>query len=247
MNWFKSINTQQYIQLYLSHTVEFSKIVLGSLLSVFVPQLCDGQSHPIIEDPVLSNTTLVSTSYACTMNDNFQNLITFNEFVLAINFITLLCFTYNLILESRRERFIIDNFDYEKNKSSNAIQQVFQEKSDLRITYLKLTNKLYYMNFVCIIFMFLNILFSAILVFYYYYDGYKTATGLLTNIMLMIQKVFKNKNILLESRDKTRVLSTMLMAPYHYNMLDVSKYGDGDAAADAAAAAAAVTTRISAV
>ena len=47
----------------------------------------------------------------------------------------------------------------------------------------------------CIISMILNVLFSSVLIFYYYYDGFRSVTNLLTSILLIIQKLQRNYTI----------------------------------------------------
>jgi len=224
MNYIKSIftlstNTKEQITSYGSISIEFVKIVLGSLLVVFIPQSCIDVNSNI-------NGTTMSISRECTINENFVDLIQFNYFVLLWNFITLALFTINMIQELRRERFIILNFDYNKEKPMKAIYPIFKKYQKLEKEYMTTTIRLYYNNVICIICFIMNIVFSSIILFYYYYNGVKAITSILTNIILILQKVYKNYNILSYAKEKKVVLSTMLLSPYYYNSLDAIKFNN---------------------
>jgi len=89
---------------------------------------------------------------------------------------------------------------------------------------MKNTNLLYKLNFACIISMILNILFSSVLILYYYYNGFRSVTSLLTSMLLIIQKLQRNYSILHLSRNKEYVQSTILFRPYFYNTLDKERF-----------------------
>ena len=218
-------NESEQAQSYFTLITEFIKIFLGCLLVIFVVQSCPGidPSQAYLSDYCLANITNIMT-HTCTMDENFTNLIQFNEFVLFWNFLTFFVFIWNFIFEIKRERYIITNFDYNKQKNMKAIKEVFDSKPDLKEIYIKDTQKLFRLNFACIIIMILNILFSSVLIFYYYYDGFRSATSLITSILLIIQKLQKNYSILKSCINKEYVQSTILFQPYFYNTLDKEKY-----------------------
>jgi hypothetical protein len=219
-----STNTKEQLLSYGSISIEFVKIIVGSLLVVFVPQSC-----PDI-DPITGNQLL--TSHSCSITENFVDLISFNYFVLVWNFITLALFSANMIQEIHRERFIILNFDYNKEKPMKAIYPIFEANKKLEIYYMRNTIQLYYNNIICVVCVVLNILFSSIVLFYYYYGGFKTITTMLTNIILLLQKTYKNYNTLSYAKEKKVVLSTMLLSPYYYNKLDIVKYPSVESSSD---------------
>jgi hypothetical protein len=64
---------------------------------------------------------------------------------------------WNFIFEIKRERYIITNFDYNKQKNIKDIRYVFEKKTELKIQYNKITKKLYILNYACIISMILNV------------------------------------------------------------------------------------------
>ena len=207
-----SINTQQYLQTYSSVVVEFVKIILSVLLMVFIPQACP-------DDPPLT------TTHECTMKENFTDLISINVFALTWNFLTLFCFFVNLVLECKRENYIISNYDYSKTKSVKSIQsEVFDILPEMKDNYLSITKRLFYVNYACLLMMSLNVLFSAVVIYHYYYDGFKSITAFITNVFLIVQKVNRNNGTLKKSIDKVYVQSTIRFSPYYYNILDVEKY-----------------------
>jgi len=78
-----TINETEQAQTYFTLGTEFLKIFMGCLLVVFVNQACPGidPTESYLLDYCNTNITNIIT-HTCTMNENFTNLIEFNEFVL---------------------------------------------------------------------------------------------------------------------------------------------------------------------
>lgn len=224
-----SNNKAEQAQSYFTLFTEFIKIFFGCLLVIFVDQSCSGidNNQSYLLDYCPSNKTQIlseTLTHTCTINENFSDLIMFNQFVLFWNFLTLFIFLWNFIYELKRERYIITNFDYSKLKSIKDIKDVFDLNPDIKNKYLLNTKILYNLNLTCIIVMLLNISFSTVLILYYYYNGFRSVTNLITSILLIIQKLQKNYFILKISYHDEYVQSTILFRPYFYNTLDKDKF-----------------------
>lgn len=211
--------------------IEFAKIFFSCFLTIFVNQLCYGADPKLIAIlDTINNTAsrlLQETNelrLECTVSQNLalEYYTGFDITVLAFNVITFICFLLNFIFEIYRERFIITNFDYDENKNRGVILTMFYEHPSLCSKYLDYTYRLLYTNSVCIIMMLLNILFSGISIFLFYYNGVKSATSFVTSILLIVQKVYKNHEILQESAKLKIVQSTVFFTPYYYNILDIT-------------------------
>ena len=174
-NWYYSQNTQQSVNVITSFFSDSFSVVMASLLSVFVPQNCE--------------------DHICTLTENFSNLISFNVFTLAFNFLTLFFFLLLYIIELKREKYMINHFEYNSNMPEKHLLSYENEYPNIFQTFFKL-NKHYYLSYKYLFFVYnLNFLFSSILVLYYYYYDYRSVTVLLTNVLLCYKKIKKGYDV----------------------------------------------------
>jgi hypothetical protein len=236
--YFNNQDTQQNITVTVNFISDGFKVLMASLLSVFVPQKCEiyvpnidifnntfgsmdwvitlNQNISFTRD--INGTTL--DEHICTLKENFSDLINFNSFVLAFNFLTLFLFMYLYYIELNREKWLISHFDYDKEKTDEAILSVRVEYPDIHD---KLQEKNYkYMcayKYLAIIYS-LNMLFSSVLLFYYYYYDYRTATAFLTNIILCSNKMRVGRLISKESYEKGYAYSFYNIKNISFNKID---------------------------
>lgn len=186
----------------VSTIVEGVKISMAALLSIFVPQYCP------------------ETKATCTLQDNFSNLTMFNEFVIVFNFITLFSFIILITVINMRETYFLKSLDYSKDKSYNSLQENLKEYPDI-IDNVKIYNKrLYKWARITIIMKTLNVIFSSVLIFYYYYDGFKSVTTIISNVLLVSDKLYNLVDICKESIKDTLALSTNRVEKRSYNVID---------------------------
>jgi hypothetical protein len=183
--------------------VEGYKIWLASLLAIFVPQYCP------------------DTGITCSFQDNFTELDTYNTFVLAFNFFTLFLFNYTFYIQNKREHYIITHLDVDDSKGNNTLSENIHN-------YQKILEKIKQYNIKCynviiytsIVFV-LNTIFSSVLVFYFFYDGFRTVTTLIANVLLVSAKLYKFYDITKECiGDKPLALSVFRESPISYNVID---------------------------
>lgn len=186
--WFSSQDTQQQIALVSGLLGELFKITMSCLLSVFVPQSCNGST--------------------CSIDQNFSDLSAFNLFVIIYNFMTLGFFIILYIIEVHRETWLIQHLEKDPGISESNLfdGENFQSESgglvSFKVAYPKLHAELEslntrYLNIYNIItfFYITNSVFSGVLVFYYYYLDYRTVTGFFTNIMLCSSKIRSGRGV----------------------------------------------------
>jgi hypothetical protein len=230
--WYSSQDTQQSITVITSFASDAFKVIMASMLCVFVPQACTveesnrdifesifGNSMPGLEKTI--NGTLMTT-HICTFNENFSDLIDFNTFVLAFNFVTLGYFIYVYWVELRRESWMIDNLDYDKERADDAIIQVKEQYPEI-IEELQAHNTRYVRTYKYLhVIYLLNFFFSAILVLYYYYYDYRTATTLVTNTILCSNKIRVGREIATQSHKKQYAYSFYNHKNISFNTIDAS-------------------------
>lgn len=228
--WYSSQDTQQNITVITSFASDAFKVVMASLLCVFVPQACTieesnrdifiqtfGSELPL-EINHMNGTTM--TTHVCTFNENFSNLIDYNAFVLAFNFLTLGYFIHLYTVELRREKWMIDHLDYDKEKPDDHILTLKDTHPDI-ITRLNWHNHRYmrtykYLHVIYI----MNFLFSAVLVLYYYYLDYRTATTLVTNTILCSNKIRIGRQLAIQSAKKEYAYSFYNNKNISFNVID---------------------------
>lgn len=197
------LSTQDLEQIYnmISNlSSEFFKVVMACLLSIFVPQSCDGN--------------------ICTFEDNFSNLTIFNEVVLIYNFITLGYFLYLYWIEVNREQWFITHFDYNPKESEYHLHVYKEQYPDLFIR-MQEKNKHYMFTYKILKYLYVsNFVISSVLVLHFYYLDYRTITTLMTNVILCWSKVMKGYTLASKSYKENIAISYYNILNLSFNMID---------------------------
>ncbi len=179
---------------------EFFKVLMACLLAIFVPQSCNGD--------------------VCSFSQNFSELNIYNSFVLAFNFLTLASFLYTYWVEVKRENWIINHLDYDENESEynlhkfkDSYSKITSRLEEINAKYFKTYKTLKYL-YVC------NFIFSAVLVFHFFYLDYRTITTLLTNIILCWSKISKGYELAEKSVKSEIALSYYNFVNISFNIID---------------------------
>ena len=183
--------------------IEMLKISMATLLSIFVPQYCP------------------ETGTTCTLEDNFTNLTMFNKFVIAWNFITLGYFIRLMYIANKRENYFIKTLDECHEEPYNSLVEnmhlyplVLRKVEEYNYQFKKVTYRTVYL-FGC------NILFSAILIYNDYYDGFRSVSTLLANVLLVSQKLHSYHYLVRECcKPRQMALSAVFTKPISYNVID---------------------------
>jgi len=233
ISFFEKQDNQQSINVMTSFISDAFKVFMATLLCVFVPQQCerivDNKTLFIENFPSLSlsipsaisnMTGSIMIYHTCSINENFNDLIDYNSFVLAFNFLTLGYFIYLYYIEISREKWMIMHLDYDKNKTDENILTLKTEYPEI-MDELKIHNKKYMLayKYLHIIYI-MNFLFSAILVIHYYYLDFRTVTTLLTNFILCSNKIRLGRKLSMESYNKDLAYSFYNVNNISFNTID---------------------------
>ena len=198
-----SENNKQLMTSFKTTLVDGIKVAMATLLSIFVPQYC------------------ADTETTCTLQQNFQDLSLFNEFVIAWNFITLGMFIYTTMLQTSREAYFISHLEESHEHAYNSLTKNLRPYPRIMRRIREHNDRLYRWARITFTFFICNIVFSALLVFYYFYDGFRTVTTLLANVLLVYSKLYDMIDTLADCRHaKTMALSTLKSTPLSYNIVD---------------------------
>jgi hypothetical protein len=198
--------TEDQIQLFLStvsYILDVFKLFYGCLLSAFVSQRCSTRSDQI-----------------CTLYDNFYELIPYNTFTLTFNFLTIGLLIGFYSIEYIREKWCIEYLDHEENQPTDALEHDIQRYPELLKRLTQFNRHYYYTACFSCILVSLNILFSSVLILYYYYLDYRSVTGIVTNSLLVVEKLYNSYKIAKSSTTEQCAISSYLILPIIYNQVD---------------------------
>jgi hypothetical protein len=198
-----SEDTKQNYKSFFSLILESSKVLMAALLVVFVPQKCPENADQL-----------------CTFSDNFTDLTGFNAFVLAFNFLTLAFFIYQYKIEYNREKWCIKYLDIDENKPNTYLKEELKRYESIEDEMKELNTKYLKYTLITIFLYFINFLLSAILIYAFYYLDYRSITVLLTNIVLVVDKLYNAYSISLQSVEQELACSAYMKTAVVFNRVD---------------------------
>ena len=204
--YFADQDTQQKINIITTVASEGFKVVMATLLAIFIPQECVNPETKV--------------KRVCTFSDNFSDLSHYNSFVIAFNFVTLGIFVGLYVIEIKRENWLIKHLQFDSNYSDNHL---LTHKGEYPKIFKRLTdfNREYAMSYSILKYIFIiNFIFSAILVLHFYYMDYRTVTTLLTNTALCWSKVMTGSNLANESYKNEKAISYYNTKFIYFNTID---------------------------
>ena len=193
----------QKLSVFVSLMLELYRVVISSLLILFVPQLCD--------------------DHICSYSENLEADNKKYEAGLALNFITLFSFIVLYFIEVKRENKMIEYLEVNKNLANDneTVGKALEKLDNIRKN--KIWNLDYYYQkcgkaiivlFTC------NTILSGIVVYDYYLDS-KTTITFITNVLFMITKL-KDVNSIVNT-DKNIFYSAYLKSRVQFNDVDPNK------------------------
>jgi len=189
------------------------KLSVACLLSIFVPQWCQTDNG--------------GAGAECTIYDNLTELSMYNTFVVAWNFITLfVCgFTYFMLFR-REEDFaaqldedpeVTNNYLFKKDRKDRTVLQLYPSVAEMirrrnvQAFWLCTASLLFYLS---------NAVFSGVLIFYYYYDGFVSVTVFVTNFTMSLAVIATQWNYSFTGYYHDATFSMFKTDPACYNNID---------------------------
>jgi hypothetical protein len=202
-----STDNKELVLTYLLTAVEGFKVLLACMLVVFVPQACDNPDG--------------KGTHTCTFDENFSNLTDYNAFVLAWNFFTLLGVVRFYWVQSKRETYFITHLEVNKDIADNGLGTSLERYEKIKSRVGDHNRLLFSWTGISLIMFLMNAIFSAVLIFGFYYDGFRSVTALLTNVMLVIGRLFSVLDISYNCvNHKCLALSAVRSEPISFNDVD---------------------------
>lgn len=183
------------------------KVVMATLLAVFVPQTCP----PSPTNP---------EKHDCTMEENFTDLTSFNKVALAFNFIALGFILLMFYIVWIREKFLVLFLESSPSVAADNLRKSIKPYPFIEKRLVFLNTTLFRVSTFCVILAIINAVLSAILVFRDYYAGPRSVTVWITNAALLVQVLttaIQNSYIGMQTMD---ALSCVELVPVQFNALD---------------------------
>ena len=192
---------KQRINMIFGFIIEFYKIVMGTFLMIFVPQLC--------EDTI------------CSLMDNIVRDKILHIIALAFNFVSFFVLLNFYKVELKRENTCIKYLDIEPSKPNNYLKDViFNHVYDrIKDKIIKLNTQYLFATKLAIGFLTTNFILSAVSIGYDY-AGSNTLTTILSFFLLLSIKLNTAFTIARKSVRKTRMYSSYLKTSKTFNVID---------------------------
>lgn len=203
MVFLRQQDTQQKLFATASFLVELYRVLVSSLLILFVPQECG--------------------DHICTYTENMQSPNHLYSTGLTVNFVTLGAFFTLYLIELQRENMLINYLDVSKNKPSDneSVGEALKKLSPVRFKRIHMINRLYKIfGRIAFLLFILNTILSGLVV-YEYGAGNQTTSTFVTNVMFMATKMINIYGTL--TADKNIFYSAYLSEKVQYNDVDPEK------------------------
>ena len=175
------------------------KVIMGSLLVVFVPQECN--------------------DHVCSVYENFTNKNTFHNVCLSFNYLSVLLFLICYVIELKRENWCIEFLDINKDFSDNHLSTVLEKRPELKAQITIINNRYYLSSCATIIVYFINLIISSVYLFSRSL-GLNTLTAYLSFVLLILVKLNNAYLISKDTKKNLRLHSAYMSEFQSFNVID---------------------------
>ena len=198
-----SVDTKERLKVGALFIFQSYKVIMGSMLTLFVPQLCEDEE-------------------ICSISDNLlhHNNDIYHQITLGFNFLSVLLFIGVYIIELKRENWCVKYLDIDHNIPDNNLESIIKDKPDILIPLSK-HNKLYFKSiFITSLVYSVNLVLSSIFI-YNNYAGIPSVTSYMSYVVLILLKIYNSLFISYDSMKNNKALSAYIMEFTSYNKIDV--------------------------
>ena len=192
-------------------TLQFYKVLMGTMLSLFVPQAC--------YEEIGDGSEVRSNPQICTLTQNYENSDIYHQITLSWNTLSFVCFVFCYVLELRRENWAIKFLDIDNDKPDNSLKQiiVLEPKLDKQMDKL---NKIYFYGLsITAIIYFINVC-LMINILLQDYHSMSTISCFISFVLLVQMKLYNSLSIAYQSVKSDKMMSAFMSEFVSYNVLD---------------------------
>ena len=192
-------------------SLQFYKVLMGTMLSLFVPQAC--------YEEIGDGSEVRSNPQICTLTQNYENSDIYHQITLSWNTLSFVCFVFCYVLELRRENWAIKFLDIDNDKPDNSLKQiiVLEPKLDKQMDKL---NKIYFYGLsITAIIYFINVC-LMINILLQDYHSMSTISCFISFVLLVQMKLYSSLSIAYQSVKSDKMMSAFMSEFVSYNVLD---------------------------
>ena len=192
-------------------SLQFYKVLMGTMLSLFVPQACYEEIGDGSEER--------SNPQICTLTQNYENSDIYHQITLSWNTLSFVCFVFCYVLELRRENWAIKFLDIDNDKPDNSLKQIIilEPKLDKQMDKL---NKIYFYGLsITAIIYFINVC-LMINILLQDYHSMSTISCFISFVLLVQMKLYNSLSTAYHSVKSDKMMSAFMSEFVSYNVLD---------------------------
>lgn len=199
----------QRIKVISIFTLQFYKVLTGTMLTLFIPQAC----------PEILDGSSESNVRICSISDNLENNEVYHRLTLYWNSISFLCFIFVYILELKRENWSIKYLDIDNNKPDNCLKEIIINEPKLDKQMDKL-NRLYYYSLIITSIIYLINILMMINILYQDYHSSSTLSCFFSFTLLVQMKLYNSLCVAHYSVKDDKMMSAFMSEFVSFNVLD---------------------------
>tara|TARA_B110000902_G_C14208959_1_gene550643 strand:- start:116 stop:823 length:708 start_codon:yes stop_codon:yes gene_type:complete len=199
------------------------KVMMGTMLSLFVPQACYEEVGTESDGRNSSYPSAFPDGHRslqiCSLSQNLENNEIYHRVTLYWNSLAFLSFLFCYVVELRRENWAIKFLDIDNDKPDNSLKEIIILEPDLdkrmdslnRLYFraLSVTALIYFIN-VCLM---INILKTE-------YHSMSTMSCFISFVMLVQMKLYNSLSVAHQSVKSDKMMSAFMSEFVSYNVLD---------------------------
>jgi hypothetical protein len=193
------VDTKERIKTIFIFLLQSYKVLMGSMLVLFVPQSC-GNS-------------------ICSITDNLYREGDLHRTSLAFNFLSTLCFVTCYTIELNRENWCIEHLDISDDYGDNNLPLVLKERPELEKALHKINDRYYYSSQITAGVYSVNLVLSTTSI-YFNHSGTNTITAYMSFVILILMKLYNALFISNDSKKNNMALSAYMSELQSYNVID---------------------------
>ena len=192
-------DTKERMKVFFIFLLQSYKVAMGSMLTLFVPQVCDNK--------------------VCSLTDNLMKSGDLHRASLGINFLSLLSFLVCYYIELQRENWCIKYLDISDDYGDNNLPLILKDMPELEDRLHNINDKYYYSSHTTAVLYVLNLIISTISI-YEHSAGTSTVTAYMSFVILILMKLNNTIAISTDSKKNNMALSAYMTELQSFNVLD---------------------------
>tara|TARA_B100000214_G_C23932362_1_gene611432 strand:- start:230 stop:985 length:756 start_codon:yes stop_codon:yes gene_type:complete len=175
------------------------KILMGTMLSIFIPQSCGDQM--------------------CTLQENYNNSELYHKSLFYCNCTSLFLFLCSYIIELRREEWCVKYLDIDNNYPDNSLKEIIVKEKKLDL-YMDKINKRYYDALLITTFVYSINIAMTIKMIYNDYHSNSTLSCFASFTLLVLMKLYNSLSVARQSVLNDKMMSAYMSEFVSFNVLD---------------------------